>query len=54
MIADLIDQLQGFMVGLEEKDSKEFQNQYYRDELIKDMLHYRRGMSMPPPLSHYG
>lgn len=54
MISGLLDQLQGVMGWLDEIDSIECQNHNYRDEMIKDMLHYIHGMGMPPPPPHYG
>lgn len=54
MILDLIDQLQGMMIGLKQRDSMDLQNQTYRDDMMHGVLHFMRGLGMQPPTPHYG
>lgn len=53
MISNLTDQLHGMMVELEERGSRELQNQIYRDNMMDDMFDFMHGMGMPPPPLHY-
>lgn len=54
MIANLIERVQGLQMGLEDRDSIDFQHQIHCDNLMEDMLHYMHGMGMPPSPPHNG
>lgn len=54
MLSDLTERMQGLQIRLEDRDSRDFQLQTTRDNLMEDMLHYICGMGMPPPPPHYG